>query len=286
MRGRDELLSLLDEAVQRIRATGDPSLAWSPGVIAMAESLVESLDEEEHPDIRARHLLGWLKWYQAEAAPSDRRSALVDEAFDLLADPALGGIGLVEFPEPLLPALVDQAAPRLLAMLQYAMAGTDTRLLSDLVDQWIHVVNATPPGHPDLAQRLAIACEGFVSRFQRIGDAADLDDAVPAGRRAVELGTDDSDLGMYLWNLGMALKLRYEHARDSVDLDEVIVVAHQAVAVAASHDELAVAAANLRECWPRALTGKAGRKMWPRRHKLPGKPSKRPVRTTRTGPRC
>ncbi|MGW3247394.1 CHAT domain-containing protein [Streptomyces sp. NPDC001070] len=242
--GRDELLGLLGEFVQRIRATGDPSPAWSPGVIAMADSLAGTLDAEERPDIPARHVLGWLKWYQAEAVPDGRRQALVDEAFDLLAAASIA-IGWVEFPEPLLPALADQAALRLPAMLHHAALGPDTRLLSDLVDQWIHVVNATAEGHPKRAQRLAIACGALVSRSQRTDAAADLDQALAAGRRAVQLGADEENLGMYLSNLVAALKLRYERTRDAADLDEAIAVARRAVAVAAGHSGVAAAATNL-----------------------------------------
>jgi tetratricopeptide (TPR) repeat protein len=242
--GRDELLGLLGEFVQRIRATGDPSPAWSPGVIAMADSLAESLDEEERLDISARHVLGWLKWYQAEAVPYGRRQALVDEALDLLAAASIA-IGLVDFPEPLLPALADQAALRLPAMLNHAVLGPDTRLLSDLVDQWIQVVNATPQGHPERAQRLAIACGALVSRSQRTDAPADLDQALAAGRGAVQLGADDQALGMYLSNLVAALKLRYERTHDAADLDEAIAVARRAVAVAAGHSGVAAAATNL-----------------------------------------
>ncbi|MGW3954629.1 CHAT domain-containing protein [Streptomyces sp. NPDC004752] len=242
--GRDELLGLLGEFVQRIRATGDPSPAWSPGVIAMADSLARSLDEEEHPDIPARHVLGWLKWYQAEAAPHGRRQALVDEALDLLAAASIA-IGWVDFPELLLPTVADEAALRLPAMLNHAMLGPDTRLLSDLVDQWIHVVNATPQGHPERAQRLAIVCGVLATRSQRTDALADLDQALAAGRGAVQLGADDQDLGMYLSNLGAALKLRYERTHDAADLDEAIAVARQAVAVAAGHSGVAAAATNL-----------------------------------------
>ncbi|MFJ4849658.1 CHAT domain-containing protein [Streptomyces sp. NPDC088733] len=242
--GRDELLGLLEEFVLRIRATGDPSPAWSPGVIAMADSLAESLDEEERLDIPARHLLGWLKWYQAEAVPSGQRQALVDEAWDLLSAASIA-FGLVDFPEPLLPALADQASLRLPAMLNHAMLGPDTQLLSDLVDQWIHVVNATPRGHPHRARRLAITCGALVSRSQRTDAPADLDQALAVGAAAVQLGADEKDLSMYLSNLGAALKLRYERTHDAADLDEAIAVARRAVAVAAGDSKVAVAATNL-----------------------------------------
>lgn len=244
MERRDRLLSTVGEVVQRIGETGDPSPAWSPGVLAMADDLARCHGEAASMDIETSHLLGWLRWYQAASAPEERRHALVEDAFRLLAEASIA-IGWVEFPEPLLPALVDEAAARLAPMLMEATTRPDTDELADLVGQWIHVVNATPDDHLERARRLSLACAGLVSLVQRTNTASDLDQALAAGRRAVELAGDDRDLGMYLSNLGTALKIRYERTREPADLDEAITVARRAVSAAAGHEGLASAASNL-----------------------------------------
>jgi tetratricopeptide (TPR) repeat protein len=241
---RNGLIELLGEFVRRIEESGDPSLAAAPGVQALAADLSRCLDEEHSPDIPARHLLGWLRWYQAAALPSDQRQPMVDAAMDVLS-PAAIAIGLLEFPEPLLPALADQAAPRLTALLQHAAASADSRLLTDAVVSWTHLVNATPEGHPHRAERMSILCGGLLTRYQRTHDPADLDSGLAAGRSAVERGAGDPGLGMFLSNLGAALKLRYERTRDAADLDEAIVVARRAVATAADQYGRSAALTNL-----------------------------------------
>ncbi|MFH8569156.1 CHAT domain-containing protein [Streptomyces sp. NPDC017993] len=240
MRRRDELVDLLDEFLQRVRNSRDPSQALMPGINALAAELERSLDASASADTRsldasgttdtpARHALGWLKWYQFQALPEGpQQRAVLEEALEHLT-PAAITMGLWELPEPLLPALADRAAPSLITVLEYAAAGSDTTLLSYVVDHWIHLVNATPERHPERPHRLAIICGAFWMRFSRTGDPRDLDDALATGRRAVEIASRRRDLVMGLSNLGAALKSRYEHTRAEADLDEAVTVARRAV---------------------------------------------------------
>lgn len=103
---RSQLLELLEEVLQQINQSGDPSLALGAGVRALAADLAANLDEAESWDLPARFMLGWLKWYQFEALPEGPNRAAADEALEMLT-PAAITIGMWELPEPLLPALAD-----------------------------------------------------------------------------------------------------------------------------------------------------------------------------------
>jgi tetratricopeptide (TPR) repeat protein len=234
----------LGEFLQRIRDAGDASLAWAPGVTAVAAELASSLEEDRAWDVPARHLLGWLKWYQALALPAEQQRSAAEEALDILA-PAAIAIGFLEFPHSLLPALADCAAPGLTGLLQHAEAHPDAGLLSDVVDAWTHLVNATPEEHPDRAQRLSILGGGLLIRFQRTGTPQDLEDALAVLRRAVRLGVGDRGAGMYLSNLCAALKLSYERTRAIADLDEAVAAGRRAVTATEGHEGLPAALANL-----------------------------------------
>ncbi|MDA1359528.1 CHAT domain-containing protein [Glycomyces luteolus] len=232
MRGRDELLEMLHQSLAWIESSQDPSMAWSPGVMALAEHLRASLVETQASDIHARLALGWLTWYQVLAAPSAAvRDAKTAEALDLLADPAVAGFGHLDLPEALLPALADRSVARMLDLLNYAAAQADAQLFSDLVDQWLFLTSVTPQTHPERARRLAWCCGMLVVRHQRTGAAADIERAVAVGKLAVELGSGDHDLGIHLSNLSAAHKTRYDLHHEPADLDEAIATARRAVAI-------------------------------------------------------
>ncbi|MFL4908300.1 CHAT domain-containing protein [Streptomyces sp. MMS24-I2-30] len=241
---RDECLASLSDVLRRISDSGDPSLALRPAVDALAAELTGLVDESEQWDLDARYLLGWLKWYQFEALPQGQGRAAAVAALDLLTPGAIT-IGVREFPGPLLPALADRVVARSAALLQHAAAGPDVSLLSDVVDHWIHLVNATPHGHPDRPQRLTILCGGLHTRFARTGNPQDLKDALATGRRAVQIASGHRDLGMCLSNLSAVLKARYEHLHVPADLDEAVAVARQAVAAAEGHPGQGAALTNL-----------------------------------------
>jgi hypothetical protein len=240
-----ELLELLGKLVGWIRS-GDLelSMASSPGVLKVAEDASRCLDEEGSWDIPARHLFGWLRWYQAAALPADQRQPMIGAAMDVLS-PAAIAIGVLDFPESLLPALADRAAQDLTDLLRHAAVGPDSSLLTTVVGQWTCLVDATPEGHPRRAERMSILCGGLIARYQRTRDTADLDRSMAAGRRAVELGSGDPSLGTYLSNLGAALRLSYERTQDLADLNEAVGIARQAVATAADRDGRSAALTNL-----------------------------------------
>ena len=91
---------------------------------------------------------------------------------------------------------------------------------------------STPAGRPPTSPRPATpTCpailsnlgSSLLSRFERAGDAADLDAAIDAGQQAVDLTPPGHpDLAVYLSNLGISLHTRFERAGDTADLDAAI----------------------------------------------------------------
>ncbi|MFD3558190.1 CHAT domain-containing protein [Streptomyces sp. NPDC058686] len=226
---RDELLLSLSELVQRIGDTGDAAMAWSPQAIAVAQDLTEELDEAEGWDIPVRQALGWLKWYQACASLGEERQRAVDEALQVFA-PAAMVIGMVPFPEPLLPALADEAATRLPAMLEYALSSPDDDQFAALVDTSIHIANATPGGHPQRAHRLAVVCHALISRSARNGQFMQLDQALAAARQGVvHSRPDDPDRAAMMSVFAAVLFNGFNLNGAVADLDEAIEAAREAV---------------------------------------------------------
>ncbi len=85
------------------------------------------------------------------------------------------------------------------------------------------------------------------ARFERAGDAADLDAAIDAVRRAADLTPPGHrDLAMYLSNLGVSLRTRFERAGDAADLDAAIDAGRRAVdLIPPGHPDLAAYLSNL-----------------------------------------
>jgi CHAT domain-containing protein len=235
---REDLIQLLGEFLARIRESGDPEQALAPSATAVAADLARSMDEESSWDIEARLLLGWLTWYRAEALPAEQRRTALDDALEILG-PIATGIGVLEFPEPLLPALADRVVPTLGELLEYARLNRDTRTLSNAIDCLAHVLAATPEGRPEFAYRLSMLGGALLIRYQQAGDREDLDGALTAARRSARLGAGDRDLDAYLLNLCGILKTRYALTRNAADLDEAVDAGRRAVAAARAENQSA-----------------------------------------------
>ncbi|MGZ2357212.1 CHAT domain-containing protein [Streptomyces sp. 372A] len=229
MARRDELLLILGEFVQWIGETGDTAMAWSPQMTAVAQDLAAELDEAEGWDIPARQALGWLKWYQACAASGEERQRAADEALRVLV-PAAMVIGMVPFPEPLLPALADEAATRLPAMIEYALSSPDDDQFVALVDTAVHIANATPSGHPQRAHRLAVVCHALLSRSARNGRFVRLGQALAAARQGVAHSRPDDPERAAMMGLFTAVLFEgFLRTGAVADLDEAIEAGREAV---------------------------------------------------------
>jgi tetratricopeptide (TPR) repeat protein len=80
------------------------------------------------------------------------------------------------------------------------------------------------------AGRLATLANSLHANFKRAGEVADLDEAITASRRALEVApASDPDCLGRLTNLGNYLHARYTHSGDVADLDEAIDLRRQAL---------------------------------------------------------
>ena len=124
---------------------------------------------------------------------------------------------------------------------------------------------ATPTGHTEQAGWLSNLGATLLRRFERVGDLADLDAAVEAGRAAVAATpTGHPDQAMYLSNLGDALQTRFERVGEPVDAQTALDAWRKAAAVATAPvsariragRSLGALAASQRR-WPDTLDGYA-----------------------------
>jgi hypothetical protein len=106
------------------------------------------------------------------------------------------------------------------------------------------VAAAGPDDHPDRALMLSNLGIALQSRFQWVGDRADLDAAIDLFRRAVAASPDGRPRDLF--SLGSSLAARFRLAGDRADLDAAIDLLRQAVAVApADHPDRATMLSDL-----------------------------------------
>uniref|UniRef100_UPI0032EBDB13 CHAT domain-containing tetratricopeptide repeat protein n=1 Tax=Streptomyces sp. HSW2009 TaxID=3142890 RepID=UPI0032EBDB13 len=158
--------------------------------------------------------------------------------------------GAKGLPEPLLPLLALAATPRALDLLQQVEVSggsTDPAQLSFVVDLWQRLAQAVPTNHPDRFRYLSNLGVTLWFRFERVGDLADLDDAITAGRAAVQATpTSHPARADMLSDLVLLLHARFEKVGDAVDLDEVITTGRAAVQAApANHSDRVQMLSNL-----------------------------------------
>jgi tetratricopeptide (TPR) repeat protein len=93
-------------------------------------------------------------------------------------------------------------------------------------------VDGTPTDDPHLAGRLNTLAMTLMARFERTGQAGDLDAAVPAAREAVR-GTPAGhpDRAGRLSNLGIALLNEFQRTGQPEDLDAAVTAAREAVEI-------------------------------------------------------
>ena len=106
------------------------------------------------------------------------------------------------------------------------------------------VTDLSTPDHALFQSELAGA---LFTRFERIGDFKDLDEAIDAGQRAVAAAPPgDPLLARYLSNLGGWLSRRFGYTGNAADLDAAIDTGQRAVALTSSeHGNRAMSLSNL-----------------------------------------
>lgn len=281
---REELLAAVWSRLERVDDTGDFSSVKEPQALVEAQRLAELLRAApDDDDLTAWGMLGWLHWFRHSALPEgDDRADLVAAVEAFTPCFLAGDDGL---PEPLLPLLAGNAAPRAAALFQYALSSTDPDVLTAVVDMWRRIAPAIPADHPVRPMYLFNLGTALQVRFGRAGNEADLVEAITVGREALKaLPADHSDRARYLSTLGNALRVRFERREDMADLDEAVDLLQAAVeASPTDHPDRATLVSNLGIALRADSTGPRTRRIWstpsatsgPRR-RLPRRPPRTP----------
>ncbi|WP_327742800.1 CHAT domain-containing protein [Streptomyces europaeiscabiei] len=236
---RAGLLARLQELLDRIDASNDPTLALSPAALHMLGRLTVL---EGEADEEIRFALGRLHWHRYRALPPGGGQTDFDEASVALAPCFIAG--LEPLSEPLRSHLAEEAIPHALALSQQAREIPERGPLIAAADLWNRIASATEDGFVRSAQ-LGFFASTLYERFQTMGDPRDLDgsieyfqkawDAQPAGdpRRL----TDGCGLAFMV-----ALNLRFATRATAPDLERSIAVGEdlltELTAGAPSHPEL------------------------------------------------
>jgi len=120
----------------------------------------------------------------------------------------------------------------------------DPAALDEAIEVGRAALAVTSEANAGLAGRTSQLAIALLSRFERVGGAADLDEAVVLLRQAVAACDDDLDRRRVLSNLNIALHTRFERTGERADLDESIDAATAALR-GADGDDMATIASNL-----------------------------------------
>jgi hypothetical protein len=86
----------------------------------------------------------------------------------------------------------------------------------------------------------------LVTRFERTGHPADLDQAINAFREVLAATSfDHPNRPLWLSNLGFALRTRFEHTNEQTDLDQTIAAFMDAVGVESGPPKVRMRAARV-----------------------------------------
>ncbi|MFB9682333.1 CHAT domain-containing protein [Streptosporangium vulgare] len=216
--------------------------------------------------VAAQTALGWLHyWRYRESAPDQGHTDLARAllCFEPVSDdfsvvPAELNPMIGRFTEP------DEQADTAQVLLRASSAGRDPALLDAGILLMTPASRAAPKGSPARGHRFSLLCLALRRRHERDGSAADLDQAISAGREAVahdaeeapsrlafaywrryRLRADPADLdevitlftrvrertgprATVLSDLGTAYRQRYEHTRERADLEQAVTLIEQA----------------------------------------------------------
>lgn len=225
---QQELMAALQARLDRAIATRDAASILERGAVDEARQLAETLRNDQS-DLPACNLLGWLYWYQFQALPPGQDGSGLDKAVAMFTRCFVAGTG--PLPAELQPLLVEQVARAAAGLLRDARTSPDQNLISDAVDLWQRVVEASPAGHPNRCVFQANLGVALQTRFERTGAVTDLNDAIRATRAAVTATPDgDPARPLRLNNLGAALRARFGLTGNMADVDDAITAGQAAVA--------------------------------------------------------
>jgi tetratricopeptide (TPR) repeat protein len=216
---------LVVERIRRVEESDSFAPALEEGALAEAALLAEDDDDPE-----SRFILGWFHLYRYGG--NDEQGDL-DAALDMFLPCLLStDFDVADFPEEILPVLIDGATDLVTARAVEAGESDDPADHDELVALWeriLAVVPADDPHRPGYRSNLAVALH---HRFSTTGEIGDLHLAIEHHRATLAYDLTPADRAGFLTNLGTALDDRFEWSGDSADLTESIRLHREAVDIA------------------------------------------------------
>ncbi|MET7761580.1 CHAT domain-containing protein [Streptomyces sp. NPDC005393] len=228
---REKLLASVRDRVDQVAATGEWAAVLEPAVLGEAHALAACVDGDPF-GLEAAYALGWLHYCRAQALPPAQAEREKETAVGFFAGCFIAGVD--DLPQSLLAPVAERAGPVAMDLLGRALPTTmDPRVLTVTVTLWRRIALRIGDHHPHRAMYLSSLGFALQSRYRRMGDPADLDEAVEVGRAAVRAAPETHpDQVRYLANLGFALQTRFSRAGETADLEEAVEVARAAVRAA------------------------------------------------------
>lgn len=209
----DEAWRLLNSAA----SSADPSKVRDPELLAAARELCGPGAPRQ-----AWLVLGWCHWARYAVRPDDSDPADLKAAVDALTPCFVSG--LEPLPEPLLPRLVEAATSRAQSLFEQVMThGLDRASLVEAARICRRLIGVLPEQSPIRRSCLDSLCFAQQYVYRWTGAAADLEEAVGAGRAAVAAGgADDPGRAVAAANLVAALRMRFERTGADADLAQAL----------------------------------------------------------------
>ncbi len=187
---RERLLAQLQARLEQADA-GDPKGILDPQALAEVRTLLKTIDDPV-TDLEVALTSGWLHWARYQFLPEGDDQEDLEAALELFA--ALYPTRPSMLPEQVR-VLFDQNmaddpqawAARASALLQATLQNGDSGHLNEAIDLLTRTLAPTPADHPDRAVTLSNLGAALQTRFERVGEIADLDAAIVAGREAVAI---------------------------------------------------------------------------------------------------
>jgi hypothetical protein len=229
--GRDyeAAVAAVEARLHAIRTSRDPSAA----VGAEADRELRRLKRARggDPELRAAFAIGWLHWYRQLTVNNgqggeDRRQARTELLPCYVR-------GLEPIPDEMFPGIAIAALHEAATLLQKAMTAHDFGAIMAAVSLWRRIQSAIPESAEEWPLATSALCTALQGSFECTGNIEDLDEAVNAGRSAVEaIPPADPRRGMLLGNAAAALRMRSDNSGGTGRqyLDEAIDLGRRAIA--------------------------------------------------------
>ncbi|MGC0334130.1 tetratricopeptide (TPR) repeat protein [Streptomyces sp. SAI-170] len=225
--------------IDRVQESGRFDAALEDEALAEAALL-----REDTEDPTSWFLLGWLHLYRYGGDTGDR--AQLEQAVEMFLPCMFSDIEVGDFPEEILPRLVEEATDTVTARTRELGESLDAADHDELVALWDRLLDFVPPDDPERPGLLSNLAASLNSRFGTTGDTRDLETAIGHFRTVLSYDLSPSDRAIFLTNLGTALGDRFDWSGDSADLDESVRLSREAVDLTPpGHRRRAVYMANL-----------------------------------------